>query len=564
MTTVDTWSGVCEDDTGEDEILATGGRGAGAFRDTGHVIRVARVACSAVLILTYGQIEPAPLEIGQLWILLFLHLAFAAAATAAVRRFWWLDPVLAPVETLIDFLVIVVALHATGDLFSPFFIFSFPLFMSVLLRWGWRETLIVVAAFALTFAGDAWTGRFHAPASDVDGGRLLARCGALAILVLAAAWLGRHPRTVVLPNPRILPDDTDPVRTLLQELGRLVGAGSVTLATLRDHDAICVRSTDPELDGTSASFAPDQLLEMTRPFLFQVDPPRKMVKRGWLFGRGTLSRHVRAHEVLASLRAESGLIVPVSTRDLRGIVLISRTRNMTADLLELAPWIAGRVAAVFLDELRFHSIKSEALAQARLRAAQDVHDTVVQALAGTVFRLEALKSWIAAGRDPLPEIERLSDDVRGAQGKVRDYIGQLRVPFDTTVPCDLLAEIRAAADTASHTWGIACRTIGPRDPISAPAWLGQELAMIVAESASNAVRHGEANTVTFTLRVEDGSIELTIEDNGHGFPRARWDFAAPWSLNRRVLALGGTLTLLSSGGTRIVVNIPFGGSSDQT
>ncbi|MCP3729554.1 histidine kinase [Sphingomonas sp. MG17] len=536
--------------------------GIGAVGQTGQVIRIARVACSAVMMGTYAQTSAGSVA-DPVGVLLLCHFLWAIAAALIVRRWWWLDPRIAPAETLGDLLVVSVALYATDVLLSPFFIFGVPLFMSALLRWGWREAVIVAAAFVAVYVASIWIGSQQRGA-DIDHVRLLARVGGFTVLVAVAAWLGRRRRAVVLRGLRIVAGDRDRTHTLLVELCRLVGADAVTLATVHDRRAVSIRSTDPAVDGIAPRFAPEQLLAMSRRFLFQLDPPRKVIDRGWLFGRASLSRRLGAYEVLASLNAERGLAVPIRAQGVQGVVLISRIRTMGLDLLDLTSWIAAQVTAALLDDLRFRSDRRESLMEARLRAAQDVHDTVVQALAGTIFRLEALKSWIGAGREPAGEIDRLIGDVRSAQSNVRDYIGRLRTDGDSGAPCDLLGEIRAAADRSSRTWGIACLALGPRAPVPGPAWFGRELAMLVGEAASNAARHGGASEVTVRLALRQDEIELIIEDNGSGFPTAPDASARPWSINDRIHALGGTLTLQSSGGTRMVMNIPFEEQDDET
>lgn len=263
--------------------------GSDAVGQTGQVIRLARIACSAVMIATYSQSSPDAWAADPVMMLLLAHFALAIAGTLAVRRLWWLDPLLAPAETLLDFLAVSVALYATDALLGPFFVFGVPLFMSALLRWGWREAVIVATAFIAVYAAGGWIDWQQRGLAALDYGRLLARTGGFTVTVLVATWIGKHPRVIALSSPRIPPNDSDRTRTLLLELRRLAGAETVTLATVHDRSAVTIRSTDPAMDGMTAGFAPEQLLAITRRFLFQLDPPRKVIDRGWLFGRGALS-----------------------------------------------------------------------------------------------------------------------------------------------------------------------------------------------------------------------------------------------------------------------------------
>lgn len=541
--------------------------GPGADAETvGHsaqVIRVARVSCSLVMLLTYSQLSRTTAAADAAGIALLVHMALSLAFILIVKRWWWIDPRLAQVETLLDLIAISVALEVTGAVDSPFLIFGVPLFISALLRWGWREAAVTALIFASVFILSGLVDWRAGGLAYVDDGGIFPRVGGFAVLAVTAAWLGRHPRVRRMPNAHIRPDDPQGMRTLLSELGRMLGARAVTLATVHDRGPITIHSTDPELDGSTADFTPEQLLALTRPFLFQLDPPRKVIDRGRLFGAGALSRRVRARALLASLNGDCGLVAPINVQDVRGIVLVSRVGHMRIDLLDIAPWIGGQVATMWLDEFRFRSLRREALMEAQLHAAQDVHDTVVQTLAGTLFRLQALKSWIRAGRDPIVEIGRLAEDVRNAQNHVRDYIGNLRSDHKMDEVCDLRTELERAAQMASRTWTIDCHVVAASGHVTASAWFCHELSLLVIEAVSNAARHGGASEVAIELSPQHGMIELAIQDNGRGFPAARRAPAMPWSINRRVNALGGTLTLRSSRGTRIVIRIPLEAQDDE-
>jgi signal transduction histidine kinase len=56
-----------------------------------------------------------------------------------------------------------------------------------------------------------------------------------------------------------------------------------------------------------------------------------------------------------------------------------------------------------------------------------LHDSVAQFLAGTLFRLEALRRWIREGNDPDTEIVAIKEALRREQAQMRRMIERLRL-----------------------------------------------------------------------------------------------------------------------------------------
>jgi signal transduction histidine kinase len=88
----------------------------------------------------------------------------------------------------------------------------------------------------------------------------------------------------------------------------------------------------------------------------------------------------------------------------------------------------------------------------------------------------------------------------------------------------------------------------------------------VREAVSNAVRHGSANQLTIEASVADGSLDLTIIDDGSGFPfrgtmsddELSERGSGPRTLKERLRLLGGTLRVHSSpAGARIDMRLPL-------
>ena len=65
-------------------------------------------------------------------------------------------------------------------------------------------------------------------------------------------------------------------------------------------------------------------------------------------------------------------------------------------------------------------------ALAAVALARDLHDSVVQFLAGAAFRLEAMKRSEASGRKLEPELNELKQLMMQEQGELRAFITALR------------------------------------------------------------------------------------------------------------------------------------------
>jgi signal transduction histidine kinase len=84
---------------------------------------------------------------------------------------------------------------------------------------------------------------------------------------------------------------------------------------------------------------------------------------------------------------------------------------------------------------------------------------------------------------------------------------------------------------------------------------------IVQEALNNTVKHADATTVAIDLQQLEGSLQLTIADNGKGFaavgtPRTGLHGMGMTTMRERAEAIGAQLHIHSEldGGTRITVD----------
>lgn len=205
----------------------------------------------------------------------------------------------------------------------------------------------------------------------------------------------------------------------------------------------------------------------------------------------------------------------------------------------------------------------EASAQERSRLAADLHDGVVQDVAGVAFGLAPLAD-AAAHDGRAGEAEALGDAVTRLRGGVRDLrtlLVQLHPPSleSTGLPAalsDLLSrlDVDGVRTTLHVAEGIA--ETSPADPL---------VYRVARESLRNVAEHAAATAVDVTLADGPGGGRvLTVRDDGRGFSGADRERRAGEGhvglalLERLVAQAGGTLRVTSAPteGTTVELEVP--------
>jgi signal transduction histidine kinase len=96
---------------------------------------------------------------------------------------------------------------------------------------------------------------------------------------------------------------------------------------------------------------------------------------------------------------------------------------------------------------------------------------------------------------------------------------------------------------------------------SLPVAIEDGLYRIAQEALNNVLKHAQARHVTVSLRNENGTIVLTIADDGCGLDlaeRRKPGGMGLRSMEERAILLGGTMTVRSARGegTQVYVEVP--------
>ncbi len=220
------------------------------------------------------------------------------------------------------------------------------------------------------------------------------------------------------------------------------------------------------------------------------------------------------------------------------------------DLLESL----SSVLALSLDNARWfgrlHTLGAEA---ERGRIARELHDRIAQSLAYVTFELERLQHLPG---DKHEEIDNLHDVVRDIMQELRETIYQLRANVSeqdefAAVAADYLVRFEERTGIAT-TWA-------PEADRRLPYRVEQELWRIVQEALANVDRHSGATRVIVRWDVDEHGARLEVSDNGKGFDPARvaGDHYGIVGMRERADAVGAKLQLVSrpGRGTSVVVEL---------
>ena len=197
----------------------------------------------------------------------------------------------------------------------------------------------------------------------------------------------------------------------------------------------------------------------------------------------------------------------------------------------------------------------------RQRMAREMHDTLVQDLAGLVRQLDVAVALVADQRTDRAHaiIRESSASARAALTQARGAIGNLRTAVSDS--SQLPRRVRDEADRLSRTSGVECGLDLDALADTPQASAGHVLATIV-EALGNVARHAQANRVQIDSVKHDDSLVITVQDDGVGFDTARTQPADHYGLiglRERARLIRGRLEIHSTPGhgTRLVLQVPL-------
>ncbi|KUL39543.1 sensor histidine kinase [Streptomyces regalis] len=229
-----------------------------------------------------------------------------------------------------------------------------------------------------------------------------------------------------------------------------------------------------------------------------------------IFGAGSISLGVRnrrrVYAVVAGFAAGAGLVAfplgqpaPVALVSALSVLLGSGFLAFTA---VFSVWLLKAVYE--LDEARETRARL-AVAEERLRFGRDLHDVMGRNLAVIALKSELAVQLARRGRpeavEQMIEVQRIAQE---SQREVRDVVRGYR-------EADLGVELAGAQGVLTAA-GIECEVTG--EAAGLPAEVQSALAWVVREATTNVLRHGDAGRCAVGVRVTEGRVVLTVENDG--------------------------------------------------
>jgi signal transduction histidine kinase len=119
----------------------------------------------------------------------------------------------------------------------------------------------------------------------------------------------------------------------------------------------------------------------------------------------------------------------------------------------------------------------------------------------------------------------------------------------------LIPALEWQAREVSRRSGIKVKVAAERVPDSLSDAVRTCVYRVVQETLQNVSRHSGARSATVTVRQTDGSLELTVEDDGRGFDPVRTRGLGLLGMEERVKQLGGRLEIQSQRGKGTVLRV---------
>ncbi|MFF9483716.1 sensor histidine kinase [Streptomyces sp. NPDC014676] len=203
----------------------------------------------------------------------------------------------------------------------------------------------------------------------------------------------------------------------------------------------------------------------------------------------------------------------------------------------------------------------------RLRIARDLHDLLAHSITLIGVQTSVAAHVLAADPERLDRetVAKALDDIaetcRTARGELRTTLEVLRDnggPSDTRGPLaglDGVPDLVEAARLAGARVEPAVRVTGPVPPA-----VGAAAYRLVQEALTNAVRHaGPEPAVRVDLREEDGTLRLSVTDDGTGPTPGTTPGFGLVGMRERARSVGGTLDAgpRAGGGFQVTAALPL-------
>ena len=283
-------------------------------------------------------------------------------------------------------------------------------------------------------------------------------------------------------------------------------------------------------------------------------------------GRKTpLIRSKMAGDLPHGLRSTAAAPLVAEGETLGALFLASKKpRGLNESHRELLATMAHQMALAIHNAQLYSKLGQMAVLEERYRLSREFHDGLAQTLGYMGLQSERLETLLKTGQvdTAVAESAEMRRSIRAAYVDVREAIDGLRLGTESVG--QLTARLREYATDFTRQTGLHVNFMAVPEQIQVAPDTALQLLRIAQEALTNVRKHAQADEVNVRLRLVDGELELTITDDGRGFPDAlpverEYRSYGLASMRERTESLAGVLTVATQPGqgTRITVLVPL-------
>ncbi|MCG3150229.1 MAG: hypothetical protein PCFJNLEI_03710 [Verrucomicrobiae bacterium] len=220
------------------------------------------------------------------------------------------------------------------------------------------------------------------------------------------------------------------------------------------------------------------------------------------------------------------------------------------------PVAIGGISTDISDRQRLQRQLLEVSDREQRRIGRDLHDGLCQLLTGTAFAAKALEERLAAaGVAEVKDVSKILDFVQRANVQARNVARGL-YPVELQVG-GLVVALRELVAGVHQIYRVDCQLECDPECALPDSAKAVHLYRIAQEAVTNAVKHGQAKQIVVRLAQADGTVALSVVDDGRGLPAAG---PAPTGMGMTIMAyrarmLGGTLSVTRRAGGGTIVEL---------
>lgn len=547
-----------------------------------RLIATARVIVSGLLLaaIWLDPTQPAILwEIAYTLLGLYLCLSLVAAALE-YQRAWAIPKFAAPLLHGIDIIFITALVYFTQGTTRSVFGFFVYLVVVSHVRWRWTGTLVtsvlvLLSYFLVMLAVPPVSGQFSDGEGTTDADGIVVRIGYLVVVAAILIYIGQAQERatakmlIAAEWPTVM-NPADALPAFLEHAGEILGATQLVLLWLPEHETR-VEATFYDRGALRARRWPRDAIEArierdAGALLFHwQERGRRIVTVSdgvWRFAQ----RPPMPERLLKVFGVEAILGIWFQSHFGYGCVLCPR-RALEPDDLILAQTIADRFRSWGDQNELYRQLEEGKFREHQIRLARDLHDTVLQTLAGTSLQLQSMSPQLADSQPQIAtRIDRLVEMLGREQATLRSRLHALvaDVPGEASAPVALDRRLAELGRQVEAHWEMStvCSVDPPHGVVSSV--LDRELTHVLLEAAANAKKHSQAERFTVKVAIRAAEVELAVaNDQPNRAAAAQPVPFDPKMLRRRVEHLGGRLRVeVNPGDVRLHIVLPRGLPAD--